>query len=193
MPRKPITTTEYANRVRCITNGEYELVSEYINSNSNITLKHLKCGNEYTVKVHTFATGRRCPYCSKQANKGNEKFKKEVYEKFNGEYEIIGNYKNAREKVEIKHNKCGFIFKAIPDKLINSKKQCPYCLKEENRIKYRKTHEQFVKEVYEKVKDEYTVIGKYETNNTKIELKHNKCGRNFYVLPTHFFNRERIY
>ena len=189
MSGKRMTTQEYAERVRILTKGEYELIGEYKGSNEKITLKHIKCGNEYTVKVHTFATGRRCPHCNKQANKGTEKFKQEVLEKFKGEYEVIGEYKNARTKIKIKHLKCGYIFEAIPDKLLHNKKMCPQCLKKANSLKYCKTHERFLEEVFEKVGNEYTVLSKYIKNDVKIKMQHNECGNVFEVMPSHFISK----
>jgi hypothetical protein len=37
----------------------------------------------------------------------------------------------------------------------------------------RKTHEEFVNEVYELVGEEYKVVGEYRTARIKIEIKHN--------------------
>ena len=55
----------------------------------------------------------------------------------------------------------------------------------------KKTHEQFIKEVYDLVGDGYRVIGEYETNHTKILVRHNECGNEYEVAPTHFLNGRR--
>ena len=39
----------------------------------------------------------------------------------------------------------------------------------------RKTHEEFVEEVEEKYKGEYTVLGQYTNNKNKILMRHNTC------------------
>lgn len=41
----------------------------------------------------------------------------------------------------------------------------------------RKTHKTFVKEVKELFGNKFTVVGKYINNRTKIEIKHNECGK----------------
>lgn len=46
-----------------------------------------------------------------------------------------------------------------------------------------KTHEQFVEEVRQQRGDEYTVLGQYKGNKTKILMKHNTCGTEWEVRP----------
>ena len=50
----------------------------------------------------------------------------------------------------------------------------------------KKTHEEFVSEVYELVGDEYIVIGKYQTTHTPIKMKHVVCGSIINVRPSNF-------
>lgn len=50
----------------------------------------------------------------------------------------------------------------------------------------RKTHEQFVKEVFEAEDFKYTVLGRYEKSDIKIEIKHNECGFTYKVKPNSF-------
>ena len=49
----------------------------------------------------------------------------------------------------------------------------------------------FVKDVYSLVGDEYTVLGNYINNKTKILMIHNKCGYQWDVQPAHFLNGSR--
>lgn len=53
-------------------------------------------------------------------------------------------------------------------------------------ITRRKTHEEFVQQVYGIVGDEYTVNGIYYTNETPIEMIHNTCGNQYEVQPKTF-------
>jgi len=55
----------------------------------------------------------------------------------------------------------------------------------------KKTQEEFVKEVYDLVGDEYTVLGEYITANTKIRMRHNTCGHEYEVTPSNFITRDR--
>ena len=51
-----------------------------------------------------------------------------------------------------------------------------------------KTHEQFIKEVFKEVGNEYTILGQYLNSKTKIEIKHNKCGYTFNMQPHNFID-----
>lgn len=55
----------------------------------------------------------------------------------------------------------------------------------------RKTHEEFVKEVFDLVGNEYEVIGHYETAIKKIEMKHNVCGKTYEVKPSNFLSGKK--
>ena len=50
----------------------------------------------------------------------------------------------------------------------------------------KKTHEEFVSQVFELVGNEYTVLGKYEKGHQKINFQHNKCGGIYEVRPSAF-------
>ena len=54
----------------------------------------------------------------------------------------------------------------------------------ENIMTRRKTHEEFIQEVRDKYEDEYTVLGEYKTNKTKILVKHNICDHEWNAIPS---------
>ena len=55
----------------------------------------------------------------------------------------------------------------------------------------RKTTDEFKKEVYELVGDEFEVLGEYKNTHTKILMKHCLCGCEFEISPTHFISGTR--
>lgn len=55
----------------------------------------------------------------------------------------------------------------------------------------KKTHDEFVNEVFDLVGDEYYVIGEYVRGSDKIEIKHNKCGANFRMRASAFLYGQR--
>ena len=55
----------------------------------------------------------------------------------------------------------------------------------------RKTHEEFIDEIFELVKDEYLVMEKYVNTDTKITFKHNSCGYEWKVKPSNFLTGSR--
>ena len=55
----------------------------------------------------------------------------------------------------------------------------------------RKTHEQFLQEVYNLVGGEYTVLEEYKGVNEKIKFKHNLCKTEFTISPNKFLSGQR--
>lgn len=56
--------SKFEEEVQTIANGEYKVLSSYINTNTHIHMKHLVCGNEYIVLPSNFLRGNRCPICN---------------------------------------------------------------------------------------------------------------------------------
>lgn len=55
----------------------------------------------------------------------------------------------------------------------------------------RKTTEEFKKEVKELVDNEYTVLEQYKNADSKILMRHNKCGYEYKVRPSNFLYGQR--
>jgi very-short-patch-repair endonuclease/mRNA-degrading endonuclease RelE of RelBE toxin-antitoxin system len=117
--------------------------------------------------------------------KTTKQFKYEVKHLEGNEYSVLGEYINSKTKIKMKHNKCGHKYKVPPNYFLNGNR-CPKCNKN-----FRKTTEKFKKEVYELVGNEYTVLGEYINNKTKIKMKHNKCGYIYKVMPSNFLTGKR--
>lgn len=55
----------------------------------------------------------------------------------------------------------------------------------------RKTHEEFVKEVFDLVGNEYEVISQYKTSKEKIVMRHHICNKDYEVKPSNFLSGKR--
>lgn len=55
----------------------------------------------------------------------------------------------------------------------------------------RKTPQEFKKEFYEIVKDEYTLLTDYELSNKKVKVRHNTCGNVIMITPNSFLRGNR--
>jgi hypothetical protein len=64
--------------------------------------------------------------------------------------------------------------------------RCPKCMG-----RGKKTTEEFSKEVYKLVKDEFTVLSTYITATTQIKMRHNTCDHEYGVLPNNFLHGKR--
>ena len=178
---KKKTQEEFIKEVFDLTKDEYTVLGQYITNKTKILIRHNKCNNEYEVQPNKFLLGKRCPFCSHpHSRKTNEEFIKEVFNLVKDEYTLLSEYKTNKIKVKIRHNKCNTVYYVSPDRFLNGTR-CPYCAN-------RKTQEEFIKEVFDLTGNEYTVIGKYINNKTKIKLLHNKCNKEFEITPFSFLS-----
>lgn len=119
--------------------------------------------------------------------KTNEEFKQEIHSLFGNEYTLLSEYTNKRTKVKIRHNKCGNIYEVLPNNLLRGT-HCPKCSLKRRAHKF---NDNFKQEVYDLVGDEYTVLGEYINERTKVKIRHNKCGNVYKVIPSNFLRGNR--
>ncbi|PGK25182.1 hypothetical protein CN902_24115 [Priestia megaterium] len=180
------THEEFKQQVFELVKDEYQVLGKYNGSSQHIKMRHNKCGNIYHVAPNKFIYGRRCPKCKGGVSKSAETFIKEVYDLYGDEYEVVGEYKNARTLINLRHHKCGKIYKVTPDSFTNAKRTCGFCYG-----RYLKTQEIFLKEVFDLVGNEYEVLGEYTRTHGKIKMRHNLCGYEYEVAPSKFLSGRR--
>lgn len=159
------TTKEFAIEVKEITNGDYELVGDYITNKEKVKIRHNICNNIYPVRPDLFISGSRCPFCSSNNSVSKEEFLDRLSNAKGKDYQLIGDYINTSIKIKIRHI-CGYQYEAMPLDVL--KYSCAKCA---GNIK--KTTEQFKQEVYNLVGNEYTILGEYYNTHTKIPIQHN--------------------
>lgn len=148
--------------------------------------KHLfkcKCGRtfERDLCVVLYRKSCECEWCSNNV-KHTYAFIKEDLAKHGIEL-LSTEYKNNYTKIKVRHE-CGFVIDRTYTSISTNDYKCPHCIKKGF---YRDT-EQFYKEIYDLVGDEYTFYGEYINSNTKMKVKHNICGHTYEVSPTKFIN-----
>ena len=190
------TNEEFINQVYKQTQDEYSILEEYKGTHTKIMFKHNICGNEFPMQPFSFLQGHRCPECMKELvaskkRKTIEQFKQEVFNLVNNEYSVLSNeYKNNNTYIEFRHNICNRKFKMVPNSFLHGTR-CPKCDKDERKYKKRKSHEQFVQEVYNLVGNEYEIMSQYENNRTYVQIKHSICGNIYPVVPDSFLGGRR--
>jgi Zn ribbon nucleic-acid-binding protein len=184
------TNEEFIKEVTELVSDEYTPLSEYINAKTKITMKHNLCGHKYKVTPNDFLTGTRCIKCYGNEKKRTEQFKEEVYSLVENEYEVLGEYINSKEHLKMLHNTCGHVYEVAPSKFLNGRR-CPICQNRLRAQKRRKTHKQFIEEVYHLVGDEYMVLSEYKNIDLKIKLHHKKCDHKWRVKPYLFLSGTR--
>lgn len=115
-----------------------------------------------------------------------DEFKDRVENMYDGEYEVIGKYKNSKTKIDIKHNICGNIYNPLPNDFLRGRSTCPTCSGN-----YKRTTEDFKKEVFDLTGDEYVVLGEYISAHNPILIRHNICGNEYYGNRNGFLKGHR--
>lgn len=94
-------------------------------------------------------------------------------------------YKGKNKKMKFKCNEHGEFL------LSWNLLQRGYVCKECSYDQMRKTNEDFLKEVFELVGNEYTFLEEYRSTHEKIKVKHNKCGHEYETRPSNFLRGRR--
>lgn len=161
---------------------EYTVLGEYKNFATKVRMRHNVCGQEWNITPASFlSTGTRCPLCGGTMKKSCEWFEAEVFRLAGDAFKVIGTYKTIGTKILMRHNACGFEYEVRPSDFLYKNVRCLKCAGN-----MKKDTEQFKKEVFELVGDEYTVLGEYVTSGRKLLMKHSLCGHEYLVTPNKF-------
>ena len=96
-----------------------ETVTDVLKKDKRIYVMHLDCGNKFEFFMTDFTSRKDgyCPYCD------NNMQPMEINDL---EYQMIGDYQNNRELVNVKHSACGLVYKTNKTAFLAGKK-CPIC------------------------------------------------------------------
>lgn len=175
-----LTQEEYENKITELTNGEFVVIGEYINSHTKILMRHNICNHEWMVFPQSLIVGKSCPNCASNSKRTTEYYKTKVKELTGDEYMVLGEYVANNVNVKMAHRVCGQEFEPRPSDFLRGSR-CPICSKrpEENR-------EKFEMNMRSLTGDEYKLIDGYTNIKTKVLLKHNKCGLEYKTKPINF-------
>lgn len=123
------THEEFIREVKEKYGSEYKVLGKYINSQTKVLVRHnsKKCNNhEWEVIPNNLLRGQGCSKCARNKKKTTEDFKKEIYDKYGNEYQIVGKYVNANTKILVKHNNCKNEWSVSPNHLLQGR-GCPIC------------------------------------------------------------------
>jgi len=190
-PKK--TQEQFEKEVYDLYQEEYTVLGKYINANEYIKMRHNcdECNShEYDVKPTQFLKGKyKCPICFRTSKKTTEKYKKEVYNKYGDEYEVIGEYTGSNKYIQIRHC-CGKEYPVLANALLQGNR-CPVCGSASRVLNKTKTHEEFCKEVYDLEGDEYIVKSDYIGAKEDISMFHIICSTEYSTTPDRFLHRAR--
>lgn len=181
------THEQFLEEIKDLVSNEYSVLEDYNGNKTKIEFKHNPCGYKYCVTPSDFILkGSRCPNCAGKMRKTHEQFLEKVHDLVGDEYTVLEEYKNNKTQIKFKHNLCEHEYSVRPDGFLRGRARCPKCAGI-----LKRTHEQFVQEVYELIGDEYIVLEDFRDSKTKIKFKHNVCGYKYPVTPYDFFSGKR--
>lgn len=119
---------EFLKRMQDTFGDKYTVLGKFYNVSTPVLIRHNECGYEWSpYPSHLFSDQSRCPQCSGKVPYTNESFNKILKEKYNGEYELIGEIKRANLGATIRHNLCGRERKVIPSNFLDGRGFCTFC------------------------------------------------------------------
>jgi hypothetical protein len=123
---KKKTAEQFKAEVFQLVGDEYTVMGEYQNNRTEIQMKHNSCGHIWEIRPYSFLQGNRCPKCYGNIKKTTEQFKTEVFQLVGNEYIVMGEYQDAKIKIQMKHNTCGHVWEITPNAFLQGKR-CPKC------------------------------------------------------------------
>ena len=160
-------------------NNNIEVLSKYEKDNIKVNCKCKICGFEWSSTPSNLLQGKGCKKChfkklQKIHTKSHEYFIQEVYN-INKNIRVLSKYSGVKNKVDCEcliHNN---IFSISPEHLLRGETGCKECINIKFHLGGLKTHEQFVKELFD-INKNIEVIGKYDGAKNNIEVECLKCG-----------------
>lgn len=121
-----ISHDEFANRVKSIHGNHITLLGKYTGYSGKIRIRHEDCGREFDVLCGDLTQGKGCRYCAGTMLKTQKQFEKDIIDLYGEEYSVIGKYKNAKTKIKMRHNLCGYEWEVSPSAILKQR-LCPNC------------------------------------------------------------------
>ena len=99
---------------------------KYVNAASIIEHRCRRCGNIAHSNLSNIVSGRGCRGCSPYKKKTTEEFAELISYADDG-YDLLTEYTTCKDKVVMRHRKCGYIFEMTPDSFVGGCR-CPHCM-----------------------------------------------------------------
>lgn len=179
------TQFEFEQEVFELVKYEYDILGRYVTNKTKINVKHNICGNEYMVTPNEFLRGRRCPHCYGNLKKDTTQFKKDIYDMYRGEYELLSEYISSAKKVKIRHVFCGHEYDILAKNFLKGVR-CPKCY---GGAKY--THIDFEEKMKKIHGNRYEILSTYVNVKTKILVKDKVTDVTKKLLPCYLLSRKK--
>lgn len=148
-------------------NEGFKLVS-FQGTQKHVKIYHEECGHEFQCDYNSFLKNPKCRHCELK-KMTEETFIKEMQDLVGDEYTLISKYTGRKEKVIIRHNKCGHEQEYYPYLFLEGYR-CSHC---HEKVSYQKIKDMIELysngkyEIIEKTNQNYTILD-HETKMTII-------------------------
>lgn len=193
---KKLTDKEIEDRFMNLHNGEYQLISQYINNSTPVLIKHIPCGHTIELKRLTKFFNNPdyepCPYCRHRQTSvkhfTKEELSKKINDLYNNQFEVLS-FSKMHLPVSLRCNKCGTTFSKRGSDILNIHKfaGCPHC--RENKRGMHQHDDDYLQHALDEAPDgnEYKWLDKYSGNpKDKHRIQHLVCGHIYEVKPVNF-------
>lgn len=142
-----------------------------------------RCGKSFSCSWNNFFRddcGKRlCDECGGigRRKRTQAEFLSEVDALYGYGVTVLGDYITANNRVECKCNLCNETWQPLAAHLLRGR-GCPSC-----GHKYRGKHGKFVRNLYYVHGDRYSVIGTVRNMSSKVEVRCNRCGKQWFSRP----------
>lgn len=189
-----LTIEDVRNRVEVTYGGLFELIStEYVNTMIPVDIKCKRCGLVKRIPPNIIKCKPTwCASCDSQnARLDTFSVARRIKEATNGEYELLGEYKNANTSVLVRHNseKCDNNEYMVKWGNFKSGRRCPKCRTTFAETKKRVSgwEQVFMKELEE---SGYEMISsETKKKKDKIEINNKNCNHESFLMSPDKFER----
>ena len=196
--RQLIKNKRFQDELDTLFNKEIKLMSDYIIADKPVRLKHIKCGNEFSLSrryvIKKESAGILCGcvkgFSRELTDLKNKKFDKKLAKEYQSEYKRLSDFKGINEDIVLLHRKCNRKIVDSPSNFFKRKHKCPHCYKvSSKKIKRAVPKNEFYQDKIDNLTNkEYELMSDYYNLGSHIKLKHRVCGHVFPVRPDSFEN-----
>lgn len=185
-------TDTFKKEIFALVGDEYEIIGEYVNNKKPIEAIHHSHSGDHIFKMYPknfLIGGTRCPICAKNSKK-DISYIQNFLDLRGDNITVLDKFYRARKSgrkyayLTLQHNVCNRTFTVAMSNILNVGTGCPYCCKN-RKITPDVFNDMYVNDITD---GEYTLLTEeVYGSETKIEMKHNKCGNTF-ITSVHNFN-----
>lgn len=177
--KERLSHEEILSRVKKATNDTIDILETTKGASHKAKARCKVCGYTWNAVIGNIANGKTgCPKCHKVRRRTREEAEQELYEKFNGKIEMVGEYKTAKAKTTFRCNECGYVFEHNLGNLLRQH-DCPNCSGNRNY-----THEEAVEKLNKSHNGNIVMMEKYVRNTDRMLFHCNVCGNEWRTTPS---------